>query len=297
MSERRPQLLGPEDIRRISDLGLVARWIVEGTLTGLHRSPYHGFSVEFAEYREYAKGDDLRHFDWKVYGRSDRHYIRKFHSETNLACHLVLDASASMGYGDPSKFHYARCLAAAIAYLLDGQKDAFGLVLVDESIRERLPPAVGASQLRHLFSILESAVPSSATRISPALHELAEAIGRRGLFVLLSDLYEDERELSEAIRHLRFAGHEVVVFHVLEKSELELDFEGQGEFVDLESGETIRAYAPAIREEYARRVREWIAALKSACEAFEVDYCATPTSEPFASALARYLHERRLRRI
>lgn len=296
MKGSRPELLRPEDLRRIADLGLVARWIVEGTLTGLHRSPYHGFSVEFAEYREYAKGDDLRHFDWKVYGRSDRRCIRKYHSETNLACHIVLDASASMGYGDPTKFHYARCLAAAIAYLLEGQKDAFGLVLADEGIRERIPPAVGPSHLRRVHAALEAARPSSGTRIAAALHELAEGIERRGLAVLLSDLYGDEREIAEAIRHLRFEGHEVIAFHVLDPSELDLPFEGASEFEDLETGESVRLYPPAIREEYARRVAEWIDELRRACESCRADFRTTLTSEPFAAALAEYLHRRRLRR-
>jgi uncharacterized protein (DUF58 family) len=288
-------LLGPEDLRKVSDLALVARWVVEGTITGLHRSPHHGFSIEFAEYREYVPGDDLRYFDWKVLGRSDRRTIKKFHSETNLHAHIVVDSSASMGYGDPTKFHYARCLAAAIAYVLEGQKDGVGLVLVDDGVRLRLPPAVGPTQLRRIFGALEEAAPASKTSLAAALDDIAGALGRRGLVAIISDLHDDEEALRGAVRHLRFAGHEVIVFHVLDPSELRIDVDRPVEFEDLETGERLQVHGATIREGYERRVREWIDALRAGIEGSRADYRLVETTEPFAAVLSDYLHGRRAR--
>lgn len=297
MSAERKPLLRPEDLRQVADLGLVARWIVEGTILGLHRSPFHGSSIEFAEYREYAPGDDLRSFDWKAYGRSDRTYIKKFHSETNLHAHLIVDSSASMNYGDPTKFHYARCLAAALAHLLSLQHDAVGLHLVDSGIRQSLPPAMGPAHLRHLYGILEKAEPASPTRLAPALHELAEAAGRKGLAAIFSDLHVDERELLDGIRHFRFKGHEVVVFHLLDPSEIEFEFDQVRDFEDLETGRRIEVHGPAMREGYSRRVDRWLSDLRSGCEGSKADYLLVRTSEPFAAALAEYLHRRHERRV
>jgi len=298
-------LLRPEDLRRISDLDLIARWIVEGTLAGLHRSPSHGFSVEFAEYREYTAGDDLRHFDWKAYGRSDRSYIKKFHTETNLACHVLVDGSPSMAYGDPPKFHYARAIAAALIHLLLGQGDAAGLVLLGDGIEARRPPGAGARHRKELYEVLARkeparspppAAPSSpATRIAPALHDLAEMVRRRGLFVLLSDLYDDEAAVVEGLRHLRFRGHEVILFHLLDRTEIDLDLDGLADFVDLETGERIQAHAPSLRDAYRERVRRFIEGYREACNGYRIDYELVDTRKPFAQALARYL-ERRSRR-
>jgi uncharacterized protein (DUF58 family) len=296
VSPERIPLLRPEDLRQVADLGLVARWIVEGTILGLHRSPFHGSSIEFAEYREYSPGDDLRSFDWKAYGRSDRTYIKKYHSETNLQAHLIVDASASMDYGDPTKFHYARCLAAALAYLLSLQHDAVGLHLVDSGIRQSLPPAMGPAHLRHLHGVLEKAEPASSTRLAPALHEVAEAAGRKGLAAIFSDLHDDERELLEGIRHLRFKGHEVIVFHLLDPSELDFEFDQLRDFEDLETGRRIEVHGPVMRREYLKRLERWLGELRSGCEGSKAEYVLVRTSDPFAAALAEYLHRRQARR-
>ena len=295
-AERPPPLLRPEDLRQISDLSLVARWIVEGTIAGLHRSPFHGFSIEFAEYREYTKGDDLRYFDWKAYGRSDRSYIKKFHSETNLPCHLILDSSASMAYGEPSKFHYGRCLAAAMAYLLSLQQDSVGLVLLDRGIRTRIPPGLGPAHIQHLHDVLSHAEPASATEMLPALHDLAEAFDRRGVVAIFSDLYGDDDGILDAMRHFRFRGHELIIFHLLHPSELRFDFDHLRDFEDLETGERLTLYGPAIREAYERAVQDWISRYQAACDGCQADYRVVETSEPFAWVLADYLHRRTDRR-
>jgi uncharacterized protein (DUF58 family) len=289
----RAALLRPEELRRIDDLDLIARWIVEGTLAGLHRSPFHGFSVEFAEYRQYLPGDDLRHFDWKAYGRTDRRYLKKFHSETNLACHLLLDVSGSMGYGDPVKLHYARALAAALIYLVLRQGDAAGLVTLADGVAAQRPPASGPRHRRELFDLLSAAVPStSTTRLAPALHDLAEMARRRGLWILLSDLYDDQPAVIEALRHLRFRGHEVVVFHLLDHQEIAFDFDELAEFVDLENGEKIQVHCPSLREAYRARMEEFIRSYREAANGFSIDYLPVDTSEPFSEVLARYLTRR-----
>jgi uncharacterized protein (DUF58 family) len=291
-------LLRAEDIRRFTDLELIARWIVEGTIAGLHRSPFHGFSVEFAEYRQYAKGDDLRHLDWKAYGRSDRLYLKKFHSETNMPCHVVVDTSGSMAYGEPSKFHYARALAAGLIYLVLGQGDQVGLVLASDGIREQRPPASGPRHRRELFDLLGRAepapagAPASATRMAPALHDLAEAIRRRGVFVLISDLYDDEKALAGALRHLRFRGHEVIVFHLLDRTEIEFDFGDLADFVDLETGEKIQVYGPSMRDAFEARMRDFVRGWREAANACKIDYEQVDTREPFAAVIARYLSRR-----
>jgi uncharacterized protein (DUF58 family) len=316
MPAREPDapLLRPEDLRRIGDMDLIARWIVEGTLAGLHRSPFHGFSVEFAEYRQYAPGDDLRHLDWKAYGRSDRTYLKKFHSETNLACHVLLDGSPSMAFGDPSKFSYARALAAALIYLLLRQGDRAGLTVLADGIREQRPPGSGPRHRRELFDLLGRTEPltapgktrspvrgggdgaasgaAPATRMAPALHDLAEIVRRRGLMVLISDLYDEEAAVIEALRHLRFRGHEVVIFHLLDRQELSFDFDELAEFQDLETGERLQVYAPSLRDLYRARMEEFIRVYREAANGYKIDYQLVDTRQPFAEVLARYLVRR-----
>jgi len=285
-------LLRPEDIRQINDLDLIARWIVEGTLAGLHRSPFHGFSVEFAEYRQYTPGDDLRHFDWKAYGRSDRRYLKKFHSETNMACHILLDQSKSMAFGDPEKFHYARALAAAIIYLVLGQGDAASLVLLSRGITVQRPPGSGPRHRSELFDLLCGASPSADTSMASAIHDLAEMVRRRGVWILLSDLYDDEAALVEALRHLRFRGHEVILFHLLDHQEIEFEFDELADFLDLETGEKIQVHGPSMRDGYRKRMQEFIEGYREACNSYQIDYILVDTRQPFAEVLARYLTRR-----
>jgi len=287
-------LLTPAALARLSGLSLVARTIVEGYLSGRHRSPYHGFSVEFSEYREYVPGDDLRHFDWKAYGKSDRRYIRKYHSETNLTCRLVVDRSASMGYTTTgvTKLRYALCLAAALAHLLQRQGDAVGLTVFSDRIETELPARSSGRHLRDLHQALEAVEPAGTTSIAPALHQVAATKKRRGLVVLLSDLFGEPAEIVEGLSHFRFQGHEVLVFHLLDPAELEFPFKALADFRDVETGDRLQVHPHHYREGYRREVDAFIAGLRRQCSEMRVDYQLTRTDRPFDEGLASYLHRR-----
>jgi len=294
--EQRLSLLPPDALTRLSNLSLVARWVVEGFLQGLHASPYHGFSVEFAEYRPYTPGEDLRAFDWKALAKSDRYYVKKYHSETNLKAHILLDCSASMGFtsGGPTKLRYGACLAAALAHLLIRQQDAVGLGLYSDRLLKLVPPKCSPRQLRDLLHLLEAARAESKTRTAPALHALAERISRRGLVILISDLYDDSAELLRALKHFRFARHEVIVFHLLDPAERTFPYAGLSDFRDLETGDRMQVLAPAFREEYRRTVEDFVARWRKDCSDALIDYQAVDTSAPFDRSLAEYLHKRSL---
>lgn len=297
MKGSRADLLGPEDLQGVDDLALIAQRIVEGARVGLHRSHLHGFSMEFAEYREYVPGDDLRYFDWRALGRSDRRYIKKFHSETNLRCELVLDGSGSMGYGKPlTKLRYGACLAASLAHVLARQQDEFGLTIVDDRVRQRIPPAGGQAHLRLLFDALARTEPGASTALAGTLDALAGSMPRRGMVIILSDLHDDEGAFLDAIKHFRFAGHEVIVLHLLDPSEIHFDFDRLHEFVDLETGRRLDVHGPTFREAYRARIRQWLEDLQSRLDACGVDRVLIETSRPFPLVLAEFLHRRRVRR-
>jgi uncharacterized protein (DUF58 family) len=290
-------LLTPHALARLSGLSLVARTIVEGYLSGRHRSPFHGFSVEFSEYREYVPGDDLRHFDWKAYGKSDRRYIRKYHSETNLVCRLVLDRSASMGYAGHTshgvtKLRYAVCLAAALAHLLQRQGDAVGLTLFSDRVETVLPGKSSPRHLRDLFGVLEAVEPVRTTAMAPALHEVAATKKRRGLVVLLSDLFDDPEAIMKGLRHFRFQGHEVLVFHVLDPAELDFPFQALADFKDMETGERLQVHPHTYRADYRREVNAFVEDLRRRCSEIRADYQLVRTDQPFDAFLAHYLHRR-----
>jgi len=287
------ELLPPSALARISNLNLVARWIVEGFIAGLHKSPYHGFSVEFAEFRQYTAGDDLRHFDWKALAKSDRKYIRKYHCETNMVAHLVLDCSASMNFGAPiTKLQYGKAVAAALAYLLILQHDATGVALFSNDVVKYLPPKSTMRHFREIVTTLEQAQPATTTNITTTLHYLAETVKRRGLFVIVSDLYDDPQKIVQGLRHIRFRRHEVVLFHVLDQSELKFPYVMLTEFKDLETGERVQVAPTAYREGYLKAVDEFTAGLRKQCANMLVDYQLIDTSEPFDKVLARYLYKR-----
>jgi uncharacterized protein (DUF58 family) len=293
--------LDPKVLDQLAGLELKARRIVEGYVSGLHRSPFHGFSVEFAEHREYVPGDDLRFLDWKVFGKTDRLYIKRYEEETNLEAHLVVDTSESMGYasrsGDgPSKLDYARWAAAALAYLITQQQDAAGLVLFDEEVRRTVPAASSLSHLRTLISLLEPAVPSRGTGTGRALAQVAEAVRRRGLIVLFSDLLDDPHEVARGLKQLRQRGHEVLVFHVLAQDEVTFPFERMTRFEGLESADRLLADPRALREAYLSEFQAFQAEIKSACLASRMDYQVMDTSKPLDVALATYLAQRTGRR-
>lgn len=289
------QSLPPELVARLRGLDLKARLVVEGFLTGLHKSPYHGFSVEFAEYRPYLPGDEPKRIDWKALARSDRYYVKEFEEETNLKAYLLLDTSASMGYrrgGAQGKLEYGACLAAALAYLLLHQHDAAGLVTFDDRIRRYLPPRSRRSHWHQVVAALDGLRAGGATRFEPVFAELAGRVRRRGLIVLISDLWDGWRDVVAALRHFRHLKHEVLVFHVLDRDELEFPFERDAVFRDLESGDELPVSPAAAGRAYRRRVREWRDSLARECRRQAIDYVPLDTATPFDQALLHYLHKR-----
>lgn len=288
------RFLKPEALSRLRNLKLIARTVVEGFISGLHKSPFQGFSVEFAEYREYSPGDDLKHFDWRAYARTERHYIKLYQEETNLKATILLDCSASMGYRSDglSKFEYSCYLAASLAYLLVRQKDAVGLVLFDEKVRLRMPPRASFGHLQNLLIELERAKPSNRTGIAAALHAIAENTKRRGLMIILSDLFEEPDEVMRGIRHLRHDRHEVIVFHILDATETDFPFSGNITFEDMETQERITLPAHLFQNEYKERLDEFLTIYRKRCAEDYVDYIPTRTDRPFDRLLAHYLSRR-----
>ncbi len=287
--------LKPDVISRISRLDLVARLVVEGFITGLHRSPYHGFSVEFSEYRPYMPGDPLRHIDWKVVGRTDRYYVKQFEEETNLRAYLLIDGSSSMGYtsGGMTKLHYANCLAAALSYLMLLQRDAVGLVTFDQKIRTYLPPRSVLSYLHLLLREMDMLKSGGETRLSTTFHELAERIKRRGLIIVFSDLFDDIEDVLTSLKHFRHRKHEVIVFHILDPKECAFDFQKDAVFIDMETGDKIETQPWHIRSDYQKRMNLFLERYKRECREHRIDYVQINTSQPFDVALFTYLSKRK----
>ena len=288
------QFLDPEVLASLGSLELKARTIVEGFLSGLHKSPYKGFSVEFAEYRQYMPGDDLSTIDWKVYARSDRFYVKKYEEETNLECHIVLDVSASMGYrsGTLSKLEYGSYLAAALGYLINRQRDAVGLLAFDDRIVSMLPPSARSGHLRALLVSLHRLKLGERTNVSKPLHQLAEALVRRGLVVLISDLLDEPELVIEGLKHFRFQGHEVAVFHVLDSHELTFPFERATRFQDMETGDEVMALPGDVRAHYLKGITELIELYRRELRVAGIDYTLLDTSRPLDFALMSYLATR-----
>jgi uncharacterized protein (DUF58 family) len=297
-------LLDPTALAKIHRLDLVARGLVEGFVSGRHRSPYHGFSVEFAEHREYVPGDNIRDLDWKVYGRSDRYFIKQYIEETNLRATILLDASGSMAYAGAaaashagvrlSKFHYAQYLAASLVHLLIHQQDAVGLVTFDTQMRRYLPSRSRASHLRVLLEEIAATEPGHETELAPVFHEIAERVHRRGLVIVISDLFDRPEAILKALHHFRFRKHEVVVFHVMAEEEFTFPFDRWSLFEDLELlDHKVELDARSIRAAYMDEVRRFLGALKSGCGEMQIDYVPFSTKQPFDLALLGYLAHRR----
>ncbi len=289
------RFLDPAIVARLGTIDLKARTIVEGFLTGLHRSPYKGFSVEFAEYRQYLPGDDLATLDWKVYARSDRHFVKKYEEETNLTCHLLLDVSASMGYasGSVTKLQYGSYLAGALAYLMNRQRDAFGLIAFDDKIASLVPANARTGHLRAVLLALERLKLGAHTNVAKPLHELAAAVRKRGLVVLVSDLLDDPQQVLDGLKHFRYRGTDVVVFHVLDPYELTFPFERAARFRDMETADEVMAVPATIRQEYIERMQGMIAHYKRELGLVGIDYCLLDTSQPLEHGLMAYLMTRR----
>jgi uncharacterized protein (DUF58 family) len=290
----------PTELARYGGLTLVARTVVEGFLTGIHRSPFKGFSVEFAEHRQYYPGDEIRHIDWRAYGKTDRYFIKEFEEETNLKAYLVVDASGSMGYRGRqklSKFEYAQQVAASLAYLLLAQLDAVGLVTHDTKVRSLIPPKASSKHLLTVLKTLEGTAPAGETALAPIWHEIAgHHLKRRGLVVLLSDCLDDAAALGRALQHLRFKNHDVLLFQILAPEEVEFPFKQPTKFRSLETaGHEIVTDARRLREEYLRNFEAYRQELRRKVEDLRIDYLMLRTDEPVDRALGVYLAKRALR--
>jgi len=289
--------LDPKVLAKISKLDLRARLIVEGFISGLHKSPFHGFSVEFAQHREYVPGDDTRHIDWKVFGKSDRYYIKQYEQETNLKAYILLDVSESMSYtsGGMSKAEYGGCVAASLAYLMLQQQDSVGLALFDEEVREFIRDSGHPSHLKLIVHRIEQTAPTGKTKVRGIFDDLAERIHRRGLVVIISDLFVDPDELLVSLRHFRHKRHEVIIFHVLDEYERTFPFTELTLFKGLEQYPQVFAEPRSLRRDYLAEFESFIRKLKQGCRQHGIDYVPMTTSDSLEVALSSYLAARMAR--
>jgi uncharacterized protein (DUF58 family) len=281
-------------LSRLAGLPLLARRPMQGNVSGRHASPHRGSSIEFAEYRKYVPGDDLRRLDWRAYGRSDRFYIKEFEADTNLRCCFVLDTSGSMDFGSRgiTKLEYGRRLIATLGYLASQQGDAVGLSCVAKSIVQQVPPKRNAAHLRTIFDLLESARPQGETQLANVLHELAETIQQRALVVIVSDLFLDPAILGHCFQHLRFRKHDVAVFHLLDPLELEFNFRRPMRFIDMEGGPAIFAEPSEIGARYQKALDEYLRGLKEVVLESAIDYSRVAIDEDYEKVLVRFLISR-----
>lgn len=288
------RFLDPKILSKISGMELRARTVVEGFIYGLHRSPYRGFSVEFAEYREYTPGDDVRFIDWKVYARSDRFYLKEFEEETNLSCHILLDVSNSMNYGSNgmTKLQYASYLTACLGYLIFQQKDGVGLTTFDKEVVQFIPSRNRKGHLLSILRYLEKIDEGRESKMSLPLHQIAESINKKGMIILISDLLDDPDAVLQAIQHFRFKGHDLILFHVMDESELTFPFENATKFIDMESSKQIMTIPSLVKKRYLERLNSHLEEFKMGCARLQVDYNLLNTSKPLDFALFSYLRQR-----
>jgi uncharacterized protein (DUF58 family) len=299
--------LDPLALAKVRSLELQARLIVEGYLSGMHKSPYHGFSVEFAQHREYVPGDDIRHVDWKVYSRTGRFYLKQYEEETNLVCWLLVDVSESMGYGSGpvgddgrplvTKYDYASMAAAALAYLVLHQQDSAGLVTFDDQVREFFRPSSQPSHLKQIVQVLNRrAGGTEKTNLAAIFHDLAERINRRAIVVVLSDLFDEPEEVLSGLKHLRHKKHEVVMLHVLDRAELEFPFREATLFRGLEQWPDLLTDPRSLRDGYLQEVDSFLAQIQGSCRGIDIDYVRLTTDTSLDVALSSYLARRLTRR-
>lgn len=286
--------LDPEVLGRLGAIPLESRQPMLGNVAGRHRSPNRGSSVEFAEYRKYVQGDDTRRLDWKAYARSDRYYIKEFEADTNLLAHLVVDTSGSMNFSSKgeNKIEFAQKIAASIAYLAVDQGDAAGLSCISDKLNIEIPPRRRASHLQTIFKTLSETKPKGETGLIEGLHAIAEKIPRRGLIIIISDLFCDAEEFSDALQHLRYRKHDVVVFHLMDPQEIDFEFERPHRFVDLEDDSTIVAEPTLIADEYREIVQKFLTDIKGRCHDANADYHLVRTTENYESVLSAFLLDR-----
>ena len=283
--------LDPQVLQKIGSLSVAARQAVEGLRVGMHRSPLRGFSTEFAHHRQYVQGDETRHLDWRVYGRTERYYVKLYQAETNFDAHLLLDASSSMHYGSGkvTKLEYAKYMAASLAYLITEQHDSAGLAVFDSELRSYLPPSSTTGFIGRIEDALEKAQPVPRTNVAGILHEFARRIPRRGLVMLFSDLFDNVEGFIKGLSHLRYRKHNITVFHTLDPYELEFPFTGTCRFVGLENDGEIITQPARIRELYLKEVGKFTSDIRRACERIGVDYVLVNTARPQDEVLSEYL--------
>lgn len=296
MSTTPARFLDPELLARVGSLELLARAVVEGFMSGLHRSPYTGFSTEFTEYRQYNAGDDLRYLDWRLLARTDRYFIKKYRADTNTQCHLLIDTSASMNYAHASsitKLQYAQFLAASLAYLLNRQQDAVGMVAFADKVHTHVPARNRTGHMRTIFGNLSLLEPGGETNLAHSLHQLAEILSRRGIVVIISDFYDQPDRLQEAFQHLRFKGHDLVAFHVLDQNELDFDFTDPVLLLeDAETQEQMPVLPGVVMDGYRERMRQHVEGMRTCAAANHVDYEMLTTKQPLDFALFSFLSRR-----
>ena len=294
--ENSRKFLDPKVLSRLEGLQLRARLIVEGYVSGVHRSPFHGFSIEFAEHREYAPGDDLRYLDWKVFGRTDKYYLKQFEEETNLVCYLLLDISESMRYQGPaaamSKFEYAQCTAAALAYLVLHQQDSVGMATFDNEIRALVRAGSNPSHIKQLIHVMEQASTEKKTATGPIFHDLAERLKKRGIVIVISDLFDDVDSMMAGLKHLRHRRHEVILMHVLDPAEIDFRFQRTTLFKGLEQLPEVLVEPRALRKAYLEEFGRFVRRLKKGCRMHRIDYVPMRTDQPMEVALSSYLASR-----
>ena len=286
--------LDPLILAKIDNMALRARLVVEGYLIGQHKSPYHGFSVEFAEHRAYGSGDEIRHIDWKLYGKTDRYYVKRYEEETNLRSYILLDTSQSMTYGsgEITKLEYGSYLSAALTHLMLNQRDAMGLVLFDEKIRKFIPPRAAPSHANIIMGALDKIQSANDTQIRPTLDYMAERIKKRGLVILISDLLDDPAQVLMGLNHFRHNKQEMIVFHLLDRQELEFQFENRTKFRDLETDETITTEPWHIRSAYQELIEMHQRKYRLGCRNQRIDYVPLCTDQPLDLALNEYFNKR-----
>lgn len=291
MAEQVANLLDPQAVNEAEALGMHARYVVEGYLAGEHKSPFRGFSIEFTQHREYVVGDDLRHLDWKVWGRSDRYYIKQYEQETNYVCHILVDGSESMRYksGKLSKFDYARQMAAVLSYVILHQRDAVSLTVFDQAVQRFIPRTGNLASVHNIMRTLAEFEATQTTSIAPVLHQIARTNPRRGIVVLISDCFDDEQAILDGIQHLRFGGHEVILFHVLDTAELEFPFKGNVEFIGYEGLGKQTTRPQEIRKSYLEALNKFIETIRFGCEKNKTHYVQVQTNNPLHETITGYL--------
>jgi uncharacterized protein (DUF58 family) len=281
-------------VAMLNSISMKAKLVVEGYIIGQHRSPYHGFSVEFSEHRSYEPGDEVKHIDWKLYGKTNRLYVKRYEEETNLRAHLILDTSKSMSYtsNKVSKLDYGSYLLAALSYLMISQQDAAGVVLFDEKIRSFIPPKSTPSHLNTLLNVLDAPKPGNDTKIESVLHQMAERINKRGLVIIISDLLDEPKNILKGLKHFRHKKQEVILFHILDRNELEFEFENRTKFVDMESGEEITTDPWHIKNDYKNLILDVQKYYRRNCRLNKIDYVPLYTDDSLDKGLSEYFNKR-----